>query len=35
MNKNEKWYGFLFISPMLLGYGLFLLGPIASAKARK
>lgn len=31
MNKNEKWYGFLFISPMLLGYGLFLLGPIASA----
>ena len=31
MNKSEKWYGFLFISPMLLGYGLFLLGPIVSA----
>lgn len=33
MNKSEKWYGFLFISPMLAGYAVFLLGPIAAAFA--
>lgn len=29
--KTEKWYGFLFISPMALGYAVFLLGPIVAA----
>ncbi len=31
MLKNEKWYGYLFISPMVLGFMLFLLGPIITA----
>lgn len=31
MLRNEKWYGYAFISPMVLGYGLFLLGPIVYA----
>lgn len=29
--RNEMWYGYLFILPMMLGYLLFLLGPIAAA----
>lgn len=29
--KTEKWYGLLFISPMALGYAVFLLGPIVAA----
>ncbi|TBL77484.1 sugar ABC transporter permease [Paenibacillus thalictri] len=29
--QREKWYGYLFISPMVLGYALFLLGPIIAA----
>lgn len=33
MNKSEKWYGYLFIAPMLIGYAVFLLGPILSAFA--
>ncbi len=31
MLRNEKWYAYLFISPMVLGFALFLLGPIAMA----
>ncbi|HZG78966.1 MAG TPA: sugar ABC transporter permease [Paenibacillus sp.] len=30
MIKNEKWYGYLFISPMVLGFAMFLLGPIVA-----
>jgi len=33
MNKSEKWYGFLFIAPMMVGYAVFLLGPMISAFA--
>lgn len=33
LGSGEAWYGFLFISPMLLGYVLFLLGPILTAFA--
>lgn len=29
--QREKWYGYLFISPMVLGFLVFLLGPIVSA----
>src|SRR5690554_2602136 len=29
--QNEKWYGYLFISPMVLGFLIFLLGPIIAA----
>lgn len=28
---REKWYGYAFISPMVLGYAIFLLGPIIAA----
>ncbi len=31
MLRNEKWYAYLFISPMVLGFVLFLLGPIVMA----
>jgi multiple sugar transport system permease protein len=31
MLRNEKWYGYLFISPMVIGFALFLLGPIITA----
>ncbi len=31
MKSNEKWYGYLFISPMVLGFAIFLLGPIMAA----
>ncbi|MCY9698178.1 carbohydrate ABC transporter permease [Paenibacillus alginolyticus] len=31
LTQREKWYGFLFISPMVIGYVLFLLGPIIAA----
>ncbi|WP_028611437.1 carbohydrate ABC transporter permease [Paenibacillus harenae] len=31
MLRNEKWYGYLFISPMVLGFAAFLLGPILTA----
>jgi ABC-type sugar transport systems, permease components len=31
LNKHEKWYGYLFISPMVIGYVVFLLIPIAAA----
>lgn len=31
MQRNEKWYGYLFISPMVLGFAAFLLGPILTA----
>lgn len=29
--KKEKWYGYLFILPMVLGFSIFLLGPIITA----
>ncbi|MFD0676678.1 MULTISPECIES: carbohydrate ABC transporter permease [unclassified Paenibacillus] len=29
--QREKWYGYMFISPMVIGYVLFLLGPIIAA----
>jgi multiple sugar transport system permease protein len=29
--QRDKWYGFLFISPMVIGYILFLLGPVIAA----
>jgi multiple sugar transport system permease protein len=29
--QREKWYGYLFILPMVIGYALFLLGPIIAA----
>jgi multiple sugar transport system permease protein len=28
LNRREKWYGYAFVLPMLLGYILFLLGPV-------
>lgn len=31
LHQREKWYGYLFISPMVLGFIVFLLGPIVSA----
>ncbi|PYI53447.1 carbohydrate ABC transporter permease [Paenibacillus flagellatus] len=31
--RTEAWYGYLFVSPMVIGYALFLLGPIATAFA--
>ncbi len=31
LGQHEKWYGYLFISPMVLGYVVFLLGPIMMA----
>ncbi|MEK3884573.1 sugar ABC transporter permease [Paenibacillus sp. PL2-23] len=31
MLRSEKWYGYLFISPMVLGFAAFLLGPILTA----
>jgi multiple sugar transport system permease protein len=31
LNHSEKWYGYLFISPMVLGFVIFLLGPIIAA----
>lgn len=33
LNRQEKWYGYLFISPMVLGFLIFLLGPIVTAFA--
>ncbi len=31
LNRGEKWYAYAFISPMVLGYAFFLLGPILVA----
>jgi multiple sugar transport system permease protein len=31
MKRTEMWYGYLFVSPIVLGYGVFLLGPILYA----
>ncbi len=31
LNLREKWYGFAFVAPMLLGYMLFLLGPVIAS----
>ncbi|MFS0723405.1 carbohydrate ABC transporter permease [Paenibacillus sp. 1P07SE] len=31
--QREKWYGYLFISPMVLGFLIFLLGPVIAAIA--
>jgi multiple sugar transport system permease protein len=31
--RKEKWYGYLFISPMVIGFTLFLLAPIIAAFA--
>lgn len=31
LHQRDKWYGYLFISPMVLGFIVFLLGPIVSA----
>lgn len=31
LKNREMWYGYLFISPMVLGYLIFLLGPIVAA----
>jgi multiple sugar transport system permease protein len=33
LRQHEKWYGYAFISPMVIGYALFLLGPIIAAFA--
>ncbi|MEK3724266.1 carbohydrate ABC transporter permease [Paenibacillus sp. FSL H8-0034] len=33
LNRREKWYGYAFTLPMLLGYVLFLLGPIIGSFA--
>lgn len=33
MHRREMWYGYLFISPMVLGFVAFLLGPILMAFA--
>ncbi|MHA6480854.1 carbohydrate ABC transporter permease [Paenibacillus sp. strain BS8-2] len=33
MLKSEKWYGYLFISPMVLGFAVFMLIPIVTAFA--
>lgn len=31
LSQGEKWYGYLFISPMVAGFAVFLLGPIIAA----
>lgn len=31
LGQRDKWYGYLFISPMVLGYIVFLFGPIVVA----
>jgi len=31
LGRGEKWYGYLFISPMVIGYLVFVLGPIVAA----
>jgi multiple sugar transport system permease protein len=31
LKRQEKWYGYLMISPMAIGFAVFLLGPIAFA----
>lgn len=31
LNRTDKWYGYLFISPMFFGYLLFILAPIIGA----
>jgi multiple sugar transport system permease protein len=33
MLRTEKWYAYLFISPMVLGFAVFMLGPILTAFA--
>lgn len=33
MLRTEKWYAYLFISPMVLGFAVFMLGPIMTAFA--
>ncbi|ANE45158.1 sugar ABC transporter permease [Paenibacillus swuensis] len=31
LKQSEMWYGYLFILPMVIGYGIFLLGPIITS----
>ncbi|WP_238392396.1 carbohydrate ABC transporter permease [Paenibacillus antri] len=33
LNREEKWYGYAFVMPMLLGYFFFLFGPIVASFA--
>ncbi|MGG1519298.1 sugar ABC transporter permease [Paenibacillus oryzisoli] len=33
LNRSEKWYGYAFVLPMLLGYILFLFGPVIASFA--
>ncbi|WP_284645057.1 carbohydrate ABC transporter permease [Paenibacillus silviterrae] len=31
LNRREKWYGYAFVMPMLIGYILFLFGPVVAS----